>query len=97
MTTQVLMSSSVLSSDQVVVNAQHPVETTPTSDSSTSVAVQARKLPYQENHQVELMHLQAEIEALLQHLQTLKQQRLSEFGEEHELDEPVEANLVASR
>ena len=97
MTTQVLMSSSTLSSDQVVVNAQQPGETTQISGSSASVAVQARKLPYQESHQVELLHLQAEIEALLQQLQSLKQQRLSEFGEEHESVESVEANLVASR
>jgi hypothetical protein len=34
------------------------------------------KLPYQATHQVELLHLQAEIEALLQQLKTLKQQRL---------------------
>jgi RNase adaptor protein for sRNA GlmZ degradation len=36
------------------------------------------KLPYQATHQVELLHLQAETEALLQQLQTLKQQRLME-------------------
>jgi hypothetical protein len=34
------------------------------------------KLPYQVDHQVELLHLRAEVEALLQQLQTLKQQRL---------------------
>jgi hypothetical protein len=34
-------------------------------------------LPYQASHQVELLHLQAETEALLQQLQTLKQQRLA--------------------
>jgi hypothetical protein len=33
------------------------------------------KLPYQANHQVELLHLQAETEALLHQLQTLKEQR----------------------
>jgi hypothetical protein len=35
------------------------------------------KLPYQPTHQVELLHLQAETEALLQEIQTAKQQRLS--------------------
>jgi hypothetical protein len=35
------------------------------------------KLPYQPNHQVELLHLQAETEALLQKLRTAKQQRLA--------------------
>lgn len=34
-----------------------------------------RALPYQTNHQVELLHLQAETEALLQHLKHLKQQK----------------------
>ncbi|MBE9179454.1 hypothetical protein IQ268_12865 [Oculatella sp. LEGE 06141] len=37
----------------------------------------ARQLPYQQNHQAELLHLQAETEALLQQLQTLKQQRMA--------------------
>lgn len=36
------------------------------------------KLPYQAPHQVELLHLQAETEALLRQLQTLKQQRSTE-------------------
>jgi hypothetical protein len=35
------------------------------------------KLPYQPTHQVELLHLQAETEALLQEIQTAKQQRVS--------------------
>lgn len=33
------------------------------------------KLPYQANHQVELLHLQAEIDDLLHRLQTLKQSK----------------------
>lgn len=41
------------------------------------------RLPYQESHQVELLHLQADIEALLEQLQSLKQQRLT-------ADTPVE-------
>ncbi|NJN85473.1 MAG: hypothetical protein HC881_03100 [Leptolyngbyaceae cyanobacterium SL_7_1] len=39
------------------------------------------KLPYQATHQVELLHLQAETEALLQQLQTLKQQRSTPLAE----------------
>jgi len=35
------------------------------------------RLPYQESHRAELLHLQAETEALLQQLQTLQQQRLA--------------------
>jgi hypothetical protein len=34
-----------------------------------------QRLPYQASHQVELLHLQAETEALLQHLKYLKQQK----------------------
>lgn len=36
-----------------------------------------RKLPYQATHQVELLHLQAETEALLQEIQSVKQQRVN--------------------
>ncbi|MCU0524613.1 MAG: hypothetical protein MUF72_07285 [Elainella sp. Prado103] len=60
MTTQVLMSNNIQSTEAV---------------SSSAQANQVAKLPYQANHQVELMHLQAEIEALLQQLKCLKQQR----------------------
>jgi hypothetical protein len=34
-----------------------------------------KQLPYQASHQVELLHLQAELDALFQQLQSLKQQR----------------------
>lgn len=43
--------------------------------SNGQVALLEKKLPYQVNHQVELLHLQAETEALLRQLQSLKQQR----------------------
>ncbi len=36
----------------------------------------SRKLPYLATHQVELLHLQAETEALLQEIQTVQQQRV---------------------
>ncbi len=53
-----------------------PIRST-ASDSTSSMAVLENvKLPYQVDHQVELLHLRAEVEALLQQLQTLKQQRL---------------------
>lgn len=48
-------------------------------------AVKPSKLPYQDNHQVELLHLQAEIDALLQQLTSLKQQRLS-TSDDHSLE-----------
>jgi hypothetical protein len=48
------------------------------SDSAKASLSRAIKLPYQATHQVELLHLHAEIEALLQQVRTLKQQRLSD-------------------
>lgn len=35
------------------------------------------KFPYQADQQVKYLHLQAEVESLLQHLQIIKQQRLT--------------------
>jgi hypothetical protein len=43
-----------------------------------------KKLPYQANHQVELLHLQAELDALFQQLQSLKQQRQSPDSSKHQ-------------
>jgi hypothetical protein len=83
------MSGSVHLSDAMVAPDQHSdqpsLEATQTSESPAAVAVADRKLPYQASHQAELIHLEAEIEALLQRLQALKQQRMTE------------ANLVTSR
>ncbi len=45
-------------------------------ESSHQAAVTA-KMPYCASHQVEFLHLQAELDALLQQLQSLKQQRLA--------------------
>jgi hypothetical protein len=66
------------------------------SDSLKTPVLKAVKLPYQATHQVELLHLHAEIEALLQQVRTLKQQRLSEpegLNSEHmnlsECDRPL--------
>jgi hypothetical protein len=45
---------------------------------SNSVSLtEQSKLPYQADQQAEFLHLQAETEALFNHLQTLKQQRLA--------------------
>jgi hypothetical protein len=54
--------------------AAETLQVTPANGDSQSQG--AKKLPYQVNHQVELLNLQAETEALLQELQTLKQRRL---------------------
>ena len=56
----------------------------------------AAKLPYQATHQVELLHLHAEIEALLQQVRTLKQQRLV-LDEGLELDEVERQPALAAR
>jgi hypothetical protein len=55
-----------------------------------SLSNQSKKLPYQANHQVELLHLQAELDALFQQLQSLKQQRQSSAASECEaIETPV--------
>ncbi|MGF2035065.1 MAG: hypothetical protein RMZ43_007090 [Nostoc sp. CmiVER01] len=36
---------------------------------------------YQDDQQAKLMHLQAEVDSLLQHLENLKQQRLAETNQ----------------
>lgn len=88
MTSQTEMSSSTSElPNQQLGSAQQFSEDTreasadaPTKDSTLKspvcLAAKPMKLPYQENHKEELLHLQADIEALLQQLQTLKQQRL---------------------
>ncbi|HEY9625232.1 MAG TPA: hypothetical protein V6C78_33225 [Crinalium sp.] len=53
-----------------------PIRSTASDSTSTVAVLENVKLPYQVDHQVELLHLRAEVEALLQQLQTLKQQRL---------------------
>jgi hypothetical protein len=48
------------------------------SSSGQASAGQTKPLPYKENHQVELLNLQAETEALLQQLHLLSHQRRAE-------------------
>ncbi|WP_316432114.1 hypothetical protein [Leptolyngbya sp. NK1-12] len=72
MTTQVLMSKQAVLSEITVSTV---VDRNTHSQTKGSAAAQSRQLPYQANHQVELLHLQAETEALLQHLKMLKQQK----------------------
>jgi hypothetical protein len=45
--------------------------------SPAALAIQSAKLPYQADQCLELLNLQAETEALLQQLQSLKEQRLA--------------------
>jgi FMN phosphatase YigB (HAD superfamily) len=62
-----------------VLTPSRSSEAAPQAGSSTNrsaALLEGVKLPYQVDHQVELLHLRAEAEALLQELQTLKQRRL---------------------
>ncbi|WP_236505248.1 hypothetical protein [Tychonema sp. BBK16] len=76
MSTQLLMSnnSSTLSRPQITTS-------NPEMASSSDVAigftrkVESVKSPYQADHQVKFLHLQAEIESLLLQVQTVKQRR----------------------
>jgi hypothetical protein len=81
MTTQILMPNSIsdLLKAQTTAEQSSANSAADASNSSTnaSSARKPAKLPYQASHQVELLHLQAETEALIQQLQTLKQQRVS--------------------
>ncbi len=67
MTTQVLISEPEALSQSLNKSLQA------TSANGSDNTTRPKALPYQANHQVELLHLQAETEALLQHLKTLKQ------------------------
>jgi hypothetical protein len=41
---------------------------------------ESKKFPYQAAQQVKFLHLEAEVESLLQQLQTLKQERIASQG-----------------
>ncbi len=83
MTSQLLIPESpampVVAKGAVGANASEPtVEPSPSPASNPSVCAPVMKLPYQKTHQVELLNLQAETEALLQRLRVLKQQKSTE-------------------
>ncbi len=84
MTSQALIpiSASDLQTSQIVGNPL--TSTMPERDRTStlpgSAASDLGKLPYQTTHQLELLHLRAEVEALIQHLQFQKQQRLVSAG-----------------
>jgi hypothetical protein len=60
----------------IVTDSEARNHNNPPSDCPKATVAKPIKLPYQATHQVELLHLHAEIEALLQQVKTLKQQRL---------------------
>lgn|GEM_PF-5340028 len=64
------MNSTISSNSGVTAESAQKMTAAPSNQSSPT-----RQLPYQATHQVELMHLEAETEALLQHLQAMKQRR----------------------
>lgn len=76
MTSQTLIDNRAVQFSTSAISNPASTASTITFHESTSLE-DLRKLPYQANHQVELLHLQAETEALLQEIQTAKQQRIS--------------------
>lgn len=78
MTTQTLMANCVseLSRVQAGLAQQDSTQRLEQSIGTIDNPGRIRKLPYQATHQAELLHLQADIDALLQQLQALQQQRL---------------------
>jgi hypothetical protein len=65
----------------VAALANVPQTSASTSANPAAPPGSSKGLPYQVNHQVELLNLQAETEALLQELQTIKQRRLVSSGQ----------------
>jgi hypothetical protein len=76
MTTQVLIPNSILSDALTETAAPAPSVQVTHQVSLDSSSQPKRELPYQKNHQVELLHLQAETEVLLQQLKALQQQKV---------------------
>lgn len=66
--------SSSLSRSDLVNNSQLMSDAATPSGSRWD---ESKKSPYQIDQQVKFLHLEAEVESLLQQLQTMKQQRLS--------------------
>lgn len=71
-------SSTVYQSQTIVGNAQ-PVSNTPTTQHPH--LHESQKVPYQAAQQVKFLHLEAEVESLLQQLQSLKRQRIAAQAE----------------
>lgn len=76
MTTQVLIPNPTLSEPLTETEALATSAQITDQASSDSSSGPKRELPYQKNHQVELLHLQAETEVLLQQLKALQQQKV---------------------
>jgi hypothetical protein len=70
-------SSSVTRPHAAIGSPQAAIESSDASTHST-YPKESKKPPYQQERLVEFLQLKAEIESLLQHLQTMKQQRASD-------------------
>ena len=69
--------SSSISRSQVLMGDPQPVSKISVTSTQSPRISESDKCPYQAVQQVKLLHLEAEVELLLQQLQSLKQQRLS--------------------
>lgn len=83
MTSRTLMPNLVTESSKVQADCfqQESTQTIQNMPSQAPNAAKLNKLPYQASHKAELIHLQEDIDALLQQLQSLKQQRLASDGQ----------------
>lgn len=70
-------SSSLSPSQRLVANSQ-PVSNVSATSTQRPSLNQSKKFPYEAAQQVKFLYLEAEIESLLQQLQTLKQQRVAD-------------------
>lgn len=76
-------SSSLLYSPRPIGDSQSLINRS-TAVTGNPHLVEQMKSPYRADQQVKYLHLQAEVESLLQQLQILKQQRLvSDYAEAH--------------
>ena len=76
MTSQTLINTRAVQLSTSAVSDPSPI----ISSSNSGKAIPSENptnLPYQASHQVELLHLQAETEVLLQEIQTVRQQRVN--------------------
>ncbi|WP_341739461.1 MULTISPECIES: hypothetical protein [unclassified Microcoleus] len=76
MSTQLLMSNNSSTLSRPQITASNPeMASSSTLPTGLTRKVESVKSPYQADHQVKFLHLQAEIESLLLQVQTLKQRR----------------------
>lgn len=76
MSTQLLMSNNSSTLSRPQITASNPeMASSSTLPTGLTRKVESAKSPYQADHQVKFLHLQAEIESLLLQVQTLKQRR----------------------